>query len=145
MTSLSGRFKVWDTAWAAWKYGLVSAVDESSRLHTAAKALGIPSMPFSGNGENIWAYVAAITRKRLSERIGLMMCHKDILPLLILNQSKSEEPADFRGHACSGVHVLGDEKIKIARAVAVPQIGSLSFGSMGSLSLLFNRTVLRDQ
>lgn len=86
-----------------------------------------------------------MTRKRLSGRSGFTMCHSDILPLLIRNQSKSEWLEDFRGHDSSGVHASGDEKVKTARAAAVPQIGSLSFASIGSLKRLLRRAVLCDQ
>jgi hypothetical protein len=118
------------------------AVDESSRRHTAAKALGIPSMPLSGKGECMIAKVAAMTWKRLSGRSGFTMCHSAILPLLIRNQSRSDWPEDFKGHDSSGVHASGDEKVKMATAAAVAQIGSLSFASIGSLNRLLRRAVL---
>lgn len=86
-----------------------------------------------------------MTRKRLSGRSGFTICHNDILPFVISNKSKSEEPDDFRGHASSGVRASGDEKVKTTRAAAVPQIGSLSFASIGSFSRLFKRTVLLYQ
>ena len=83
-----------------------------------------------------------MTQKRLSRRSGLIMRHNDILPLLIRNHSKSEGSEGFRGHDSSGVQASGDEKVKIARAAAVPHIGSLSFVSIGSLNRLLKRVVL---
>lgn len=86
-----------------------------------------------------------MTLKRLSGRSGLIMCHSDILPLLMRIQSKSEDPVDFRGQDCSGVYASGDEKVKMTSAAAVPHIGSLDLGSIGPRSRLFKRTVLWDQ
>lgn len=83
-----------------------------------------------------------MTLKRLSGRSGFTICHNDILALLMRTQSKSEWSEDFRGHDSSGVRASGDEKDKIARAAAVPQIGSLSFALMGSLNRLLRRAVL---
>lgn len=83
-----------------------------------------------------------MTWKRLSGRSGFTMCHRDILPLFIRSQSKFEWSEGFNGHDFSGVHASGDEKANIARAAAVPQIGSLSFALIGSLNLLLKRAVL---
>ncbi|KAJ6096015.1 hypothetical protein N7486_006761 [Penicillium sp. IBT 16267x] len=83
-----------------------------------------------------------MTQKRLSGRNGFTMSHSAILLLLIRNQSKLELSEHFKGHASSGVYASGDEKDKIARAAAVPQIGSLSFALIGSLNRLLRRAVL---
>lgn len=83
-----------------------------------------------------------MTWKRLSGRSGFTMCQSDILPLLIRSQSKFEGSEGLRGHDSSGVHASGDAKDKIARAAAVPQIGSLSFALIGSLNRLLKRAVL---
>ena len=83
-----------------------------------------------------------MTRNRLSGRSGLVMCHSDILPLLIRNHSRSEGPEGFDGHDSSGVYASGKENVKMARAAAVPQTASISFVSIGSLSRLLKRAVL---
>jgi hypothetical protein len=69
------------------------------------------------------------------------MSHSDILPLLIRNQFRSEETEGFKGHESSGVYASGKEKVKRARAAAVPQTASISFVSIGSLSRLLKRVV----
>lgn len=142
MTLVSVRSMIWDTACAAEKYGLFFAVDESLRRHIEAKAFGTPCMPLSGKGESISANVAAITQNRLSGRSGFTMSHSDIFPLLIRSQSKSEWSDGFKGHDSSGVHASGEEKVSMARAAAVPQIGSLSFAIIGSLNRLLRSAVL---
>lgn len=58
------------------------------------------------------------------------------------NQSKSEGAEGFMGHDSSGVQASGDENDRMARAAAVPHIGSLSPASIGSLSRLLSRVVL---
>lgn len=73
------------------------------------------------------------------------MRHSDILPLPIRNHSKSEGSEGLRGHDSSGVHASGDEKLKTARAAAVPHIESLAFVSIGSRSRLLKRAVPCDQ
>lgn len=83
-----------------------------------------------------------MTWKILSGLSGLTMCHNDIFALLIRNQSNSEELPLLIGHASPGVFAPGDEKDKMARAAAVPQIGSLSCAAIGFLSRLFKRIVL---
>jgi hypothetical protein len=142
VTSSSGRPITWDTAWAAWKYGLFVAVDESSRRQIPAKALGTPSVPFPNKGASIRAKVAAMTQKRLSGRSGFTMSHSAILLLLICIQSKLELSDDFKGHDSSSVYASGDEKDKIAKAAAVPQIASLSSALIGPLNRLLRRAVL---
>lgn len=136
---------MWDTAWAASKYGLFCAVDEWLMRQTAARGVGIPSVPFSGKGRFIWAKVAAMTRNILFGRSGFIIFHSDILPLPMCTQSRSDWLEEFKGHDSWGVRASGDEKDKMARAAAVPQIGSLSFSSIGFFNRLLRRVVLWDQ
>ncbi|KAK5636428.1 hypothetical protein RRF57_012140 [Xylaria bambusicola] len=108
------------------------------------KGTAPPSVPL-GNGECISAYVGAMTRNRLSTRNELTVHHNDILPLIMRSHSRPAGPEGFSDHDYSATHASGDEKDNTARAVAVPQMGSLSFVSMYSLSLLLKRAVLREQ
>lgn len=84
-------------------------------------------------------------RKILFGRSGFTIFHRDILPLPMYTQSRSDWLEEFKGHDSSGVRASGDEKDKTARAATVPQIGSLSSSLIGFLNRLLRRVVLWDQ
>ena len=62
------------------KYGLSSAEDDSSILHTRASFGGIPPFPACGMGENNWAYPVNMSWNMLPGRSGSTSSHITIFP-----------------------------------------------------------------